>query len=153
MKQYIKSSYSSDGKEYYYQSEFPKKLIDMLYDAGYLKSKPWTAISPDQSVFNAMNRAALYSSDESLLSYLFNYNDEYGSQYMDDRFAMNPNAPAYILKDLYLVYSGVTQNMSGQILVHVIKNPNTPLDILEQLAKSTSRLVSSNAQAELNDRM
>ena len=79
MKRYIVSSYSGDGKEYYYQSEFPKKLINMLYDAGYLKSEPWTAISPDQSVFNAMGQAALHSSDESLLSYLFNYNDEYGS--------------------------------------------------------------------------
>lgn len=147
---YIKSSNDIDSdKEYYYQSKFPKSMVDALYDAGYLK-KPWTAISPDKSVFNAMSDAALNSSDESLLSYIFSYNDEYGSQYLDDRFAMNPNAPEYILRDLYTIYSNGDYNMADEILVHVIKNPNTLLDIIQALAKSNSRLVRSNAESELN---
>lgn len=142
-------SHDSD-KEYYYQSKFPKNMVDALYDAGYLK-KPWTAISPDQSVFNAMNQAALYSSDESLLSYIFSYNDEYGSRYLDKRFAMNDNVPEYILRDLYIIYSdGTIRGDYDELLVYVIKNPNTPLDIIQALAKSDSRLVRSNAEAELN---
>lgn len=141
---------TNSDKEYYYQSKFPKSMVDALYDAGYLK-KPWTAISPDQSVFNAMSQAAVYSSDESLLSYMFSYNDEYGSRYLDKRFAMNDNVPEYILRDLYTIYSdGTIRGDYDELLVYIIKNPNTPLDIVQALANSDSRLVRSNAEAELN---